>query len=45
MEGDIDGLDVYMNHLVESHKRGQTDGKLQYQDVKARGLRGITCLL
>ena len=45
MEGDLFGLNMDMNKLVESHKIGQSGGNSRSQDSKARDLRGITCFL
>ena len=42
-EGDLDGLNLTMDKLVESQKRGQTGGNGRYQDGKAWDLSGITC--
>ena len=45
MEGDLFGLKLDMNKLVESQKQFQSGGNCQSQDSKVRDLRGITCFL
>ena len=43
MKGEMDGLNLGMNRMVETQKRGQTGGNGRSQDIKARDLIRITC--
>ena len=42
-EGDLYGLNLAMNNLMETQKRGQTGGNCQSKYGKARDLSGINC--
>ena len=44
IEGELAGLKMAMNKMVESQKRGHTGGNSWSKDGKAQGLIGFTCL-
>ena len=43
MEVELYGLELTTNNMVEYHKRGQTGGNCQFQDVKVQYLNSINC--
>ena len=43
IEGELAGLKMAMNNMVESQKRGKPGGNGQYQDCKSRDLSIIDC--